>query len=116
MATITRKIEKADGEVSWATEGLKLARQCRAFTPWPGLYTHWNNKLIKLLEVKVELDTPEINDELGRVIDLPNPDLPVGIVTGDGILVLKRLQIEGKPPTSIKQFLAGYPDFRGALL
>lgn len=116
LATITRKIEKADGEVSWATEGLKLARQCRAFTPWPGLYTHWNNKLIKLLEVKVELDTPEINDELGRVIDLPNPDLPVGIVTGDGILVLKRLQIEGKPPTSIKQFLAGYPDFRGALL
>ena len=116
LATITRKIEKADGEVSWATEGLKLERQCRAFTPWPGLYTHWNNKLIKLLEVNVELDTPGINDEPGRVIDLQNPDVPVGIVTGDGILVVKRLQIEGKPPTSIKQFLAGYPNFRGALL
>jgi methionyl-tRNA formyltransferase len=116
FATITRKIGKADGEISWSTEARNLERQCRAFTPWPSLYTHWNNKLLKLLEVEVELDVPEINYEPGRVINLLNSDVPVGIVTGDGILGVKQLQIEGKPRTSIHQFLSGYPDFVGSLL
>ena len=116
LVTITRKIEKSDGEIIWNTEASKLERQCRAFTPWPGFYTHWNNRLLKLLEVKIELDTPGIKHEPGRVINLPNSDVPVGIATGEGILGVKRLQIEGKSATSIQQFLSGYPDFVGALL
>ena len=116
LATITRKIDRADGEVNWTTLTSKLERQCRAFTPWPGLYTHWDNKLVKFLEVELPKQMPSTKYEPGRVIHMEDPELLVGITTGDGVLGVKRLQIEGKPPTSIEQFILGYPKFIDAQL
>ena len=116
LATITRKINRADGEVNWTTSTGNLVRQCRAFTPWPGLYTHWNNKLIKFHEVELPKQMPSIKYDPGKVIHLEDSELLIGITTGDGVLGIKRLQIEGKSPTSIDQFILGYPAFIGAEL
>lgn len=52
----------------------KLDRMIRAYYPWPGVWTLWNNKIVKFL--------------------------PGGL-----------LQMEGKKPISLRDFLNGYPDF-----
>ncbi|MBI4330816.1 MAG: methionyl-tRNA formyltransferase [Chloroflexi bacterium] len=53
----------------------------------------------------------------GTVISVPTEtgDLP-GVLTGDGVLVLRRLQLEGKKEMSGQEFLRGQRDFTGSVL
>ena len=52
QATSTRKLEKADGEARWDLAAGELHRMLRAYTPWPGLFTRWRGKLLKILEAE----------------------------------------------------------------
>jgi methionyl-tRNA formyltransferase len=38
------------------------------------------------------------------------------VVTGDGVLGLKRVQFEGKKDAEARDFLQGHENFRGSLL
>ena len=111
--TISRKLERADGLADWTLPAETLARQCRAYAPWPGLYTQWEGKMLKLLEVSA-LPVGSQRYELGQVVS-DGPD-SVAAVTGDGLLGLSRLQLEGRRAVTAREFLAGYPDFVGGYL
>lgn len=116
--TISRKLERADGLADWTLPAEKLARQCRAYAPWPGLYTQWEGNTLKLLEVSPLPDSlsPElVEGRPGQVLSL-SPTTPAAAVTGDGLLALSRLQLEGRKAVTVREFLAGYPDFIGAYL
>ena len=52
-STVTRKVERDDGRADWAVSAEQLERRCRAYKPWPGLYTQWDGKILKLLDVAV---------------------------------------------------------------
>ena len=41
LATHTAKLTREDGRVDWREDAALLYRRFRAYTPWPGLYTHW---------------------------------------------------------------------------
>ena len=83
LATVTRKLERSDGEADWNLPSQQLHRRSRAFTPWPGLFTHWRGQVLKLLEVT---DTPGgssnfpgstgVDASPGRVISLDGPECP----------------------------------------
>lgn len=112
LATLTRRLERGDGEADWTTPAHELERRCRAFDPWPGLYTNWNGKTLKLLEVE-----PLPGDAApGVVVGLNAGETPVGVGTGDGMLGLKSLQLEGRRAVAAAEFLRGYPGFVGAQL
>lgn len=118
LATVTRKLERADGVTDWRLPAETLARRCRAYSPWPGLYTEWKGKTLKLLEVSLLPDSvsPEhVEGRPGQVLSVIPANLPA-VATGDGLLGLSRLQLEGRKPVSAREFLAGYPDFIGAYL
>ena len=118
LATVSRKLERADGLADWTLPAETLARQCRAYAPWPGLYTPWEGKTLKLLEAAPLPDSvsPEIVEgRLGQVVS-GNSAAPAAVATGDGLLALTRLQLEGRRPVTVREFLAGYPDFIGAFL
>ena len=67
----------------WNLPAEYIERQVRAFTPWPGAFTIWKGKRIKILKVHVE----------------------------GGKLVIDELQMEGKKPTTFHDFLLGHKDF-----
>ena len=116
--TVSRKLERADGLADWALPAETLARQCRAYAPWPGLYTHWQGKTLKLLETAPLPDavSPElVEGQPGRVVS-GSSAAPAAVATGDGLLGLSRLQLEGRRAATAREFLAGYPDFIGAFL
>ena len=120
QATITRKLERADGWADWNLPAVELERRRRAFTPWPGLSAHWQDKSLRLLDV-APLEPPpgpgsEPNPEPGRVVALPLADTPVGVATGQGILGLKQVQLEGRRAVAAADFLRGYPAFIGSQL
>ena len=115
-ATTTHKLERAHGEARWELSAMALERHRRAYTPWPGLFTHWEGKVLKLLDV-VSLPTEAgPSPEPGQVVLLPLKDVAIGVGTGQGILGLKALQLEGRRPVTGDEFRRGYPRFIGARL
>ena len=114
QATYTAKIERAAGLADWTLPAAQLARIQRAYTPWPGLYTRWNGKELKLLAVSA---IPG-NAPPGLVITPPDPDIPtpIAIGAGAGLLAPHTLQLEGRRPADAADLLRGYPALLGAQL
>ncbi len=112
-ATYTRLISKDEGEIDWHLPAPQIWRRVRAFYPWPGCYTRWQEKMVKVLEA---IALPG-GGEPGRVRALgPDAGAALGVETGDGILGLLRLQLEGKRAMSAEEFARGPREFVGALL
>lgn len=113
-ATYSGIIEKEAGRIDWSEPAVRIWRKSRAYYPWPGIFTTWQGRTVKILEaVPVAL---EITGELGRVIEVENGGVKAGIVTGEGVLGLKTLQLEGKKAVSTSEFLRGYRNFTGTVL
>lgn len=114
-ATYTSPIAKEDGVINWQMSAEEISRRVRAFYPWPGCYTWWQGKLLKLLEA-VPLHK---NKDLlpGKVVALASGQpAVVGVETGDGILGLLRVQLEGKRALTAAEFLLGQRTFMGSTL
>jgi methionyl-tRNA formyltransferase len=114
-ATYTSPITKEDGVINWQMSAEEISRRVRAFYPWPGCYTWWQGKLLKILEaVTLHKDTDLLP---GKVVALAS-DQPavVGVDTGGGILGLLRVQLEGKRALTAAEFLLGQRAFVGSTL
>ena len=120
QATFTRKIERTDGRADWNLAAAELERRQRAFTPWPGLFTQWQGKTVRLLDVTA-VDPPHdghevLSVEIGLVQRLGLEDAPLGVGTASGILGIKTLQLEGRRAATAEEFMRGYPHFPGSYL
>ncbi len=114
-ATYTAPIAKEDGIINWQTSAGEISRRVRAFYPWPGCNTWWQGKMLKILEAvalhKVGSLVP------GKVIALaPGQPAVVGVETGDGVLGLLHVQLEGKRALTAAEFLLGQRTFVGSTL
>ncbi len=119
-ATHTRMLQKEDGLLRWDKPAAVLARQVRAYIPWPGSYTHWRGKRLKVLEahpLAVEIDTLEQQVQPGLVSTREEAGHQVlAVVTGSGFLIVTRVQLEGKKAMSAEEFLRGYAHIAGEVL
>ena len=113
MASHTRKIVKSDGKADWSLTATQIERQIRAFNPWPILHSSWKGKDIRIIEA-VAVQTSRKGTP-GTVMKL-DEESPVGIITGDGIIGVKKLQIAGGKPITSKQFITGHPGLIGSIL
>lgn len=113
-ATVTRPVRREDGEADWMLPALQLERRVRAYTPWPGLYTYWKGRTLKVLESTV---VPGVGKEkAGLVVPVSQPETVCGVVTGQDILGLKTLLLAGRRPLASQEFVRGYRDFIGSRL
>ena len=113
-ASVTSKLSKGDGEIDWSQPAVRIARQLRAYHPWPGSFTHWRGKLLKIMDASALESAAETPVLSGQVTSL-SPGR-VGVGTGGGILEVRRLQLEGRDITSSRDFVLGYPDLFGSSL
>jgi methionyl-tRNA formyltransferase len=114
QATYIRRIKREEGEIDWRQPAGEIWRRVRAFNPWPGSYTHWRGKQLKLLEaVPVPVDD---KPGPGSVVTLSGSEAAVGVGTGDGVLGILTVQIEGKKAMSAADFLRGQREFIGTRL
>ncbi|MFH1639498.1 MAG: methionyl-tRNA formyltransferase [Chloroflexota bacterium] len=115
-ATCSSPLSRKDGEIDWMLPALTLWRQVRAFQPWPGAFTGWRGKKLKIISA---LPLPKAGaSEAGRVIGLDEPsgEAPFGVITGDGVLGVRELQLEGKRIMSAAEFMRGQRGFVGSVL
>jgi len=113
-ASYSGTISKEDGEIDWRLSAVEIWRQVRAFQPWPGCYTRWQDRQLKIID-SVPLGA-EGALEPGQVLAPNRTEAPFGIGTGDGVLGVLQVQLEGKRAMSAADFLRGQRQFIGAIL
>ena len=118
QVTYAGKLTKEDGDIRWVLPAVSLWRQVRAYTPWPGSYTRWRGRLLKVLDaVPLPALPAGEGSPPGEVVVLESgAAAPVGVVTGDGVLGLRRVQLEGKKDVDAGDFLLGHEGFVGSTL
>ncbi len=113
-ATYSGKITKEQGEIDWHQPAVNVWRQVRAFNPWPGCYTRWRGRLLKVIEA---VPLPGGGGfKVGQVLALEGEGAAVGICAGEGVLGILKVQLEGKRAISAAEFLRGQKEFIGAVL
>lgn len=112
-ATYCKPIAKEEGDIDWHLPAVAIWRRVRAFNPWPGSYTRWRGRGLKIIEA-APLDG-EGTAKAGEVVALAER-AGFGIGTGDGLLAVLTVQLEGKRAMPASEFLRGQRDFIGAVL
>lgn len=112
-ATVTHLLRKEDGELDWSLAAVELERRVRAFDPWPGCYTRWGGRQLKVVEASVVEDGGAAEGAVGEVAAGRDG---VVVVTGRGLLRLDSLQLEGRKTQSAEEFVRGHADLLGARL
>jgi methionyl-tRNA formyltransferase len=107
--TVAPQIKKEEGEIDWTQDAASIERLVRAFTPWPGTYTTFRGKQLKIHAGDY---TPGHLD-VGLVGVL---DSNIAIGTGDGVFLPTDVQLAGKNRMDIESFVNGYSDFIGTIL
>jgi methionyl-tRNA formyltransferase len=110
IATVTRLLERSDGEIDWSASAQQIDRMIRAYDPWPGTFTSWNGRGLKILEIALNSGTT-VGPGKVSVVD---GRLVVG--TGTESLEITRLQLEGRQAVAAVDFLRGQPEINGAKL
>lgn len=103
LATYAPMLKKSDGLLDFHQPALTLTRKVHAYFPWPGTYFVLNGKQIKVLDAHPH-DTFESEIEGHYIVN----GLPA-VGTSEGLLVLDRLQPEGKRGMPGSDFLNGQP-------
>jgi methionyl-tRNA formyltransferase len=111
QATYCKLITKEDGKIDWHKSAVEIERQVRALNPWPGTWTIWGNKNLKVIKSKVY----KVNKvyKVGEVFKV-NDGLVVKC--GQGVLEILELQLEGRKPMTAKEFLNGNPKILSTIL
>jgi methionyl-tRNA formyltransferase len=102
-ATYAEKIGKHEAALDWRRPAAELARQVRAFDPFPGGAATLDGTVLKIWSA-APIETPS-RAEPGMIVDV-SPD-GVVVACGDGALRITQLQKPGGKRLPVRDFLAG---------
>ncbi len=101
-----KMLTKRQGEISWTMPAVRIERLVRGLNSWPSAYTFYRGKMLKIWDADAE---PQKEMEAAPGTILGTTKDAIRVQTGDGVLVLKEVQPEGKKRMAVKDFLLGYP-------
>ena len=110
-ATYAPKLKKDDGLIDWNEPAAVIHNKVRGFIPWPGAYTYYGGKILKILKTEMAA-AAEDDIETGEVTEILK-ERGVVVNTGSGNIIIKRLQLEGKKEMDADAFVRGHKIARG---
>jgi methionyl-tRNA formyltransferase len=111
-ATFAPPLKKEDGYIDWKKEAGEIDRQVRAFDPWPGAFTKWNNRLLRIYKGGIRERAP--TGKAGTVVWVGSDFIEVE--TEKDAYLIKEVQLEGRKRMRVREFLLGHPIPVGAVL
>lgn len=112
-----RMLDKKMGNIDWQEPAVRIERLVRGLNSWPGTYTHWDGKVMKIWRAAAEpgraADGENGTAAPGTVVDVEKDSFAVQ--TGDGLLRVYELQIPGKKRMETGAFLRGYALEKGTI-
>jgi methionyl-tRNA formyltransferase len=99
LATYAKMLTRDDGRIDWTQSAEQIERQCRALTPWPGLWCMRQNERLKVLAV-------EIAEGQGKAGEVLHRDLIVAC--GIGAVKLTTVQPENRKAMGGASYVNGF--------
>ncbi len=119
QATLCQIIEKSDGRIFFENTAKEIYNKYRALYPWPGIFAFWDNQnslqRIKFIKISYKGQNYSKPLSLGEVFQ-DKKTKKIGVQTSKGIIYLEKIQLEGKFPLLVEEFINGHPDFIGSIL
>ena len=112
LATYAPKLKREDGYIHWDKPAINIANLIRGLAPFPGAYTYLDGKLLKLFRPKTI--SASVEAPPGSIVEATNDEIK--IATGQGILLIKEVQLQGRKRLPLKEFIKGYPCLKGKKL
>jgi methionyl-tRNA formyltransferase len=111
-------ITKEDGKINWNNTACKIYNQYRAYKNWPKIFCFWEKngqtKKITLNKVEILEGQNYTNKKIGETFITENETLAVN--NQSEIIVIKKIQLEGKKSMTANDFLNGQKKFIGSIL
>lgn len=99
-ATYSKILKKTDGRIDWQNSSQAILNRIRAFNPWPGTFTEWEGKCLKIIDAQIS----DQKLKPGQVIFQENH---IFIGTSDTALDITKLQLEGRTCLIAPEFIKG---------
>lgn len=100
-----KMLTKRQGEIDWTMPAAKIERLVRGLNSWPSAYTYLHGKMLKVWDA----DTAPQDGKKGKPGEVLSCTKDAILVqTGEGVLVLREVQPEGKRRMAVRDFLLGY--------
>jgi len=104
-ATIAPLLKKEDGRIDWRRDAAALFNQIRGMTPWPGCFTFFEGRLLKVHRAE---PSPGVSTESPGTI-VAAGSCGIAVATGkQQVLILRDVQLEGKKRLAAEEFLKGH--------
>ena len=105
-------IDKKMGKINWERPAKEIEQLIRGLNPWPSAYTFMKGKSLKLWTASVVYEEREAVP--GEIVEIGKEGILVK--TGEGLLLIRELQLEGKKRMDTAAFLRGYTVDKGWIL
>jgi len=112
LATYAPILKKQDGLIDWSKSAHALESFIRGVTPWPGAFTFFNEKRLKIFKARALSQTGE--PPPGTILK-GFPDELV-VAAGKGVLSILELQSASGKRLAVRDFLRGHPFPPGTVL
>lgn len=103
-------LTKQMGQIDWSRSAVQIERLIRGLSPWPGTYTHLDGKTLKIWRAHVAAGGGQTPGAVSA-----EDKKTIRVQTGDGILLIDELQLEGKKRMGADAFLRGYTILEGTM-
>jgi methionyl-tRNA formyltransferase len=115
QATYCPILKREDGKVDWSDASQNIYNKWRAYQPWPGIFSilSMKNGMKRIKITEVELIVNEKAGEMPGEIVRYNERIVVQ--AKGGLIILKKIQPEGKKEMPAEDFSKGSPDFIGKI-
>ena len=100
LATYAPKLNREAGRINWNESAEVIERKIRAYNPWPGAFTEFNGRNLKIFSATIV-------DLRGKAGEILRKDRELVVATSDRALSLREVQLEGKRRMSAAEFLRG---------
>ena len=103
LATLAPILKKENGLIDWQRPAIDIERRIRGFDPWPGSFTHFAGKMLKIQRATIV--GTERHGSPGEIIRADAAGF--WLATSSGVLSLEEVQQENKKRLAGVEFIKG---------
>lgn len=113
IATYAPLLKKEHEIIDWQQPASTIHNHVRGMNPWPGTYTIWEDKILKIWQTRIVESCPA-QAPPGTVLAAGSSGILVQ--TGKGQILITELQLQGSKRMDVDQFLRGKQIAPGVVL
>ena len=110
LVTYAPTLSREDERIDWNLSVKQVYNKVRGTNPWPGSYTTYQGKTVKIWAGQVHQCENAIkhhaHQDNGTIVKIFKD--AIGVKVNDGVYLITDLQIEGKKRMSVKDYLNGH--------